>query len=273
MRNNFGKGSKMEFRIDWIFPTLRKPFLFWNIASSLTVAAVGLFSKLLIGWMNKSKAYNIELFHKLLDSRPRNVPLLTVSNHHSCFDDPGIWGLLSWKHLISRNTMRWSLAAHDICFTNSFHSYFFMLGKCIPVIRGKGVYQDAVNFCIEQLGRGQWVHVFPEGRVNMTKEFIRLKWGVGRMILESPVTPVVIPIWHIGMDEVLPNDPPYILKTGKKVTFNFGNPIELSPLLEKLRVSKSSEEEARKAITDKIQEELLRLKETTEALHEEHFRS
>lgn len=50
-------------------------------------------------------------------------------------------GLLSWKHLISRNTMRWSLAAHDICFTNSFHSYFFMLGKCIPVIRGKGVYQ------------------------------------------------------------------------------------------------------------------------------------
>lgn len=39
----------MEFRIDWIFPTLRKPFLFWNIASSLTVAAVGLFSKLLMG--------------------------------------------------------------------------------------------------------------------------------------------------------------------------------------------------------------------------------
>lgn len=39
----------MEFRIDWIFPTLRKPFLFWNIASTLTVAAVGLFSKLLIG--------------------------------------------------------------------------------------------------------------------------------------------------------------------------------------------------------------------------------
>ncbi|XP_046662027.1 tafazzin isoform X1 [Homalodisca vitripennis] len=265
--------SKMEFRIDWIFPSLRKPFLFWNIASTLTVAAVGLFSKLLIGWMNKSKAYNIDLFSKLLESRPRHVPLLTVSNHHSCFDDPGIWGLLSWKHLVSRNTMRWSLAAHDICFTNSFHSYFFMLGKCIPVIRGKGVYQDAVNFCIEQLSRGQWVHVFPEGRVNMTKEFIRLKWGVGRMILDSPVTPVVIPIWHIGMDDVLPNEPPYILKMGKKVTFNFGEPIDLSSLIDELKTSNVSAEVARKAVTDKIQEELLSLKEKTEKLHNAYFRS
>lgn len=128
-----------------------------------------------------------------------------------------------------------------------------------------------MNFCIEQLSKGQWVHVFPEGRVNMTKEFIRLKWGVGRMIMDSPVTPVVIPIWHIGMDEVLPNEPPYILKTGKNITFNFGNPIELTSLIDKLRSTKASEEVARKAITDKIQEELLNLKEKTEKLHKSYF--
>lgn len=86
----------------------------------------------------------------------------------------------------------------------------------------------------------------------------RLKWGVGRLILESPVTPIVIPICHLGMDQVLPNEPPYMLKTGKRVTMNYGEPIDLSGLLAELRASKASEVEARKAITDRIQEELQR---------------
>ncbi|KAF6215826.1 hypothetical protein GE061_000161 [Apolygus lucorum] len=236
--------------VDWIFPRLRRPvcgLYLWNLASSLTVTAVGLFSKILIGWLNKSKCHNQNTFSKLLEGRPKNVPLITVSNHHSCFDDPGIWGCLKWKHLLSRTTMRWSLAAHDICFTNKLHSYFFMLGKCIPVIRGNGVYQEAINFCVDRLQDGEWVHVFPEGKVNMNKEFIRLKWGVGRMIYDSPVTPIVVPIWHIGMEEILPNEPPYILKTGKKVTFNFGEPINFSNLLKELKEARVNAECARLA--------------------------
>jgi len=75
------------------------------------------------------------------------------------------------------------------------------------------------------------------------------------------------------MDDVLPNDPPYILKTGKKITFNFGEPIELSPLIKELKTSNASEEHARKAITEKIQEELMSLKEKTEKLHKSYFNS
>lgn len=86
----------------------------------------------------------------------------------------------------------------------------------------------------------------------------RLKWGVGRLILESPVTPIVIPIYHLGMDDILPNEPPYMIRTGKKVTMNYGEPIDFSGMLADLRASKASEMEARKAITDRIQEELIR---------------
>lgn len=93
------------------------------------------------------------------------------------------------------------------------------------------------------------------------------------MVLDSPVTPIIVPIWHVGMDDVLPNDPPYILKTGKRVTFNFGEPIELSSLIAELKMSNASEETARKAITDKIQEELLNLKEKTEKLHKTYLSS
>ncbi|XP_012263556.1 tafazzin [Athalia rosae] len=259
----------MVYDIKWIIPKLRNPTKFWKFASSITFAAVGIFSKFVLEWLNKTKIYNKHIITRALDCRPRNVPLITVSNHHSCFDDPGIWATLDLRHLINRRVIRWSLAAHDICFTNMWHSYFFMLGKCVPVIRGEGVYQDSINFCIEKLSCGEWVHVFPEGKVNMVKENMRLKWGVGRLILESPVTPLVIPIYHLGMDDVLPNEPPYMIKTRKKVTMNYGNPIDFSEMLTNLRSSKADEVEARKAITDRIQEELLRLQSVTQKLHEQ----
>ncbi|XP_054012555.1 tafazzin isoform X1 [Hylaeus anthracinus] len=282
----------MLYNIKWIIPKLRSSTRLWNIASSITFAAVGIFSKIIIGrilyalppnegrrksvvgpcwpfkWLNRTTVHNKHIITQALDNRPKNVPLITVSNHHSCFDDPGIWATLDLRHLLNRRKMRWSLAAHDICFTNIWHSYFFMLGKCIPVIRGGGVYQEAMDFCIEKLASGDWVHVFPEGKVNMLKENMRLKWGVGRLILESPVPPLVIPIYHLGMDQVLPNEPPYILRLRKKVTMNYGEPIDFSELVQELRTSKATEMEARKAITDRIQEELLRLKSVTEELHE-----
>lgn len=90
----------------------------------------------------------------------------------------------------------------------------------------------------------------------MTKEHLRFKWGVGRMIYESPVLPIIIPIWHEGMDEVLPNYPPYIFKFGKKITINVGQPIDISALVDELKSKNTPEPVARKIITDRLQEEM-----------------
>lgn len=39
---------KMSYNIDWIIPNLKNPTRLWIFASTITVAAVGLFSKILI---------------------------------------------------------------------------------------------------------------------------------------------------------------------------------------------------------------------------------
>lgn len=87
------------------------------------------------------------------------------------------------------------------------------------------------------------------------------------MIYESPIMPIVVPICHVGMETILPNEPPYYLRTGRKVTFNFGEPIDLKGLVSNLKESNVTEEEARRLITEKIEEELYKLKQDTILLH------
>lgn len=99
--------------------------------------------------MNKTRVYNKERLIEAVAKRPLGVPLVTVSNHHSCFDDPGLWGwysklnklyysnqfqlqfvgVLPVRYVCNTFKIRWSMAAHDICFTNKYHSLFFMFGK------------------------------------------------------------------------------------------------------------------------------------------------
>lgn len=38
-----------EFSIDWIYPRLKRPSAFWHFASVMTIAVVGIFSKLILG--------------------------------------------------------------------------------------------------------------------------------------------------------------------------------------------------------------------------------
>lgn len=76
---------------------------------------------------------------------------------------------------------------------------------------------------------GDWVHIFPEGKIDQRKgngkfcignnvshgtlgmqgreepgksEIGRLKWGVGKLVARASIPPIVVPIYHVGMDTV-----------------------------------------------------------------------
>ncbi|KAJ1675395.1 Lyso-phosphatidylcholine acyltransferase [Spiromyces aspiralis] len=119
--------------------------------------------------------------------------------------------------------------------TIRFYVAFFSLGQTIPTVRGGGIYQAAVNVALVRLKENEWVHVFPEARCNQKRDMLRFKWGVGRLIMESPREPIIIPIYHQGMEDVLPLDQPFPIPHfnpfRRKLVIRVGKPIDMSDVI------------------------------------------
>ena len=145
-------------------------------------------------------------FVSLAAARPPGRGLLSVSNHTSTLDDPGLFAAMLPLSLFATDhlggveeeeekktggteesgkekgenqgnlvgggrAVRWSLCASDICFNKGkIISDFFLAGKTLPVERfgSKGVAQPATEAAAEVLRGGGWVHLFPEGRVELS---------------------------------------------------------------------------------------------------------
>ncbi|KAL2334147.1 hypothetical protein Fmac_015360 [Flemingia macrophylla] len=216
-----------------------------GIPRKVVVAAVGAFAKTVSCLLNTTSVHNADTLLRLLRSRPPRVPLITVSNHMSTLDDPSMWGFKGFP-IFDANLARWVLAAEDICFKNSLYSYIFRLGKCIPITRGGGIYQENMNEALEHLNNGEWLHAFPEGKVYQEDAPIgRLKWGTASLIVRASRTPIVLPIVHHGFHEVMPEKyifgrRPLVPLWNKKIDIIVGDPIEFDlPAMRDKAISQS----------------------------------
>ncbi|KXN87953.1 Tafazzin [Leucoagaricus sp. SymC.cos] len=223
-----------------------------RLVSSATVTVVGLACKALLSSGFCSVTVNgLSILRNALESslRDRGQGILTVANHISTLDDPVTWGILPAHYYLHSRTTRWALGASDIMFTNPFFSTFFRLGQTLETFRGKGIHQHAVDYAIEQLDKGNWVHLYSEGKVNQPDTYPRdkngvahlprFKWGVGRMIMESQVPPVIIPMWLTGFDRLMPEGRPfpykYLPHSGAELSITFGNPIPADSIRQALQ--------------------------------------
>lgn len=150
-----------------------------GIPRKMVIMAVGGLAKAVVSLLNNTTVHNADTLLRLVRSRPPGVPLVTVSNHMSTMDDPFLWGFKGFP-ITDAKLSRWALAAEDICFKSSMLSYFFRLGKvnclswfdfglvldsdmvsctgkCIPITRGGGIYQEHMNEALERLSEGEWV--------------------------------------------------------------------------------------------------------------------
>lgn len=203
---------------------------------------------------NEFKIKNYEKFRNSIWNRRGG--LLTVSNHISTLDDPLIWGaLLNTREicsLISLGQMRWTVGAKELTFTNPFTSWFFERGQVIPIVRGDGIFQPAMNEAIQILNNEGWLHFFPEGKVIQYQEEIkRLKWGIGRLLMESKTNITVLPMFLKGFDLMKPNDLMPVLNTNIEIII--GDPIDAGDILKSME-HVTNEDEKRSLISKYIQD-------------------
>lgn len=178
-------------------------------------------------------------------------------NHMSMVDDPTVWATFPLRFYTGLDRVRWCLGANNICFQNTFMSYFFSLGKVLSTQRfGAGPFQKSIDASVRLMSTDDkmlsdrdpkyklpyvqnsppWLHIYPEGFVLQLKpphnnSMRYFKWGVTRVILESTVPPVIVPIFTTGFENIASEEAKGMLKQltprnlGTSVKVTIGNEV------------------------------------------------
>lgn len=125
----------------------------WNFFSHATCLFAVVSSKAVAHTFYNPVVEGLEkLDAALARSKAENRGLVTVMNHMSTCDDPFLWGCLPIKYFHDLDTIRWGLAAHNVCFTSPGLSYFFSLGKILATERfGRGPFQGSIDAAVRLL--------------------------------------------------------------------------------------------------------------------------
>lgn len=102
-------------------------------------------------------------------------------------------------------------------------------------------------------GPDNWVHIFPEARVFQSPDgsLRRFKWGVGRLVADPEITPIVVPIFIDGtkliLDERRTNRWGLSSYRGSTITVKVGEPLDFAEL-----VAQAKEEAAKSGTCDRV---------------------
>ena len=114
------------------------PLEAWGDVGRMAVlGVVSAFSKFVTSIMNRTTCTNYETFYHHVTQRRRPNGLITVSNHASTFDDPGLlsW-MIPWRYFLTEPThrgIRWTMCTSEICAKNALVHKFFAAGKTVPI--------------------------------------------------------------------------------------------------------------------------------------------
>ena len=218
----------------------------------LNICLVGLIFGLVMRFLNRFRAIRRKDFLQHVFRRPKGRGLLTVSNHLSVADDPGLWAaLLPWWRMRPEQ-MRWSLCTDGVFFANPIIAKVIGAGNVMPLDRMGSLEQPLFKCFLDKLNGGSWTHLFAEGRVWQEWRFDEneqrlgpFKVGVGKLVAHSMNDPLVVPMYHKGLDKVIPEKVltakrsrkasvpiSLIPRVGKNIELYVGHPVSFRNKLE-----------------------------------------
>lgn len=215
-------------------------------------------SKFFMNVLNTTRVHNRHHLERALYHRPPGQPLITFSNHTSTLDDPLILSCMTpffpsysspTSNCNRKGLFRYSLGAEEVCLGGSaLHRWFFIkAGRVIPVRRGEGPFQPAMDTAIHLLcTQAIWLHIFVEGKVNphpslhttndekKSRNLLTpIRHGIARLIMETSPRPLLLPFIHTGMERVKPFHA-FFPRIFQNVDVYFGEPIDSGKLVNRI---------------------------------------